>query len=502
MAKILNKIIFSVICFTFFLFLAFKSCVLNSFCLADPSFTLDSNTLSLLQGGQTSGINGMNYYGLNCQGYDPYSLFVLGAAGDVISKTDQYLSTNYGFDLQDCEFGANDTIESLEWNSLTADSVVGNLSLGSISSFGDLIRQGADILVSKAIVGGLSCKTIMAGVVDDVTGKITSLIGNGNAYVNLSDSFIDNLDNCSDYLVNNNDVVDISSSNVKFGKNLEFTGQGFHYVFRCSLPILCYNYSAGGSIYALFPYNSYDVSPASLTIVDISTGTVISSDSFGITSNNGTLTIGGSLYMYAELIFSRDRIYSDTLFSQSDAINFISDYDPYNSGFDYNVGYSNPNNIKALFDLLRNKWVTTDDLRQINDKINKLTLGNIVIDGSQASVIITDSDSISDLEDLIQDIIDRNAIINNDSKFDDYLDSNPNPDPDPDPSDPSWPDVPDDIPDWMVGVIPDLLPDEMFSIFKPVFDIVGTDYSMHSTFIAIPAILIIAFVVYFIVSVF
>lgn len=75
----------------------------------------------------------------------------------------------------------------------------------------------------------------------------------------------------------------------------------------------------------------------------------------------------------------------------------------------------------------------------------------------------------------------------------------PNPDPDnPDP----LPEFPPELPSWFwPTMFPDILDFHGLEIFQPIFDIVGTNYSMYEIWIMIPAIIIFVVILYFIISV-
>ena len=73
---------------------------------------------------------------------------------------------------------------------------------------------------------------------------------------------------------------------------------------------------------------------------------------------------------------------------------------------------------------------------------------------------------------------------------------------DPEPDKPEFPEFPEDIPpSYFPSFIPDLFPTDMFSIFEPIFDIVGDEYSLFDTWMLIPSIFIALFIFYVIISV-
>lgn len=130
------------------------------------------------------------------------------------------------------------------------------------------------------------------------------------------------------------------------------------------------------------------------------------------------------------------------------------------------------------------------------------TIGDIypVIDELREAILtIPDADSIASgltgtLSDTIEDLIE--AIKSLAITIPDVIeDDEPVPNPDPE--------FPDSIPvGYWPSFIPDLLDLDLFSIFKPVFDIVGEDYSMFSTWMLIPSILLFLIILYLVVSVF
>lgn len=474
---------------------------------------MDSSGLSVIQGG----LNDTFEIGLS----GPSNLFTIPAWTDNV--LDPYLYDTFGWDTEDA---AGYILEPLD---PTEDQFVGRhvwqSILGSKVSADEFyiesqIQEGFRIfgwspeeLGKLATVVGTGARLYWMGKIGEITGKITDV--GQNLLVKLGSDFGQLWGSIKQNLTQSGHIYDNVSSDSVYSSFLSF------YSSNSASEVRSYTYHLYDSylIYTTSSGRIYIVTPDSTltSLASIGTGVeTYSSTDFpdrnGVWSGTITCSRSGSYhfvingidYYYFYLNFKRDGASSSSSPSTISPFSSLDDVKAYITAHGYpgvsasSVQYvdanGNPFDLQSLLNLLNGKYVTTDQLGQIKILID----GNpINADASGAHQIFSD-DSVQALIDLINGIINEQ-----DDLADELADNDPNPDPDPDPDpDPSWPDVPDDIPDWMVGVIPDLLPDEMFDIFKPVFDIVGTQYSMHSTFIAIPAILIVAFVVYFIVSVF
>ena len=102
-----------------------------------------------------------------------------------------------------------------------------------------------------------------------------------------------------------------------------------------------------------------------------------------------------------------------------------------------------------------------------------------------------------DIADIIADVI-ANAI-----SIPDILTetTEPEPGPEPEPDNP-LPEYPPELPSWFwPSLFPDVFDFKGLEIFKPIFDIVGQNYSMYSIWSLIPAIIIFVVIIYFIISV-
>lgn len=496
MLNILKKYLY-ILLFTIPFIVMFSTFYINGFCLADPVLSESAlENFQVLNGG----MGAANYYGLNAQGYDPFTLFIVGAGGDVLDKTNTWLENNTDYDLSDMGFMANDMIETASWNEGTADGMINRLTKGAYQSLGSAVQNGVNFLASKVMVGGMAAKMFITGAIDSATNTISSIYGN-NAYIKLTDTYVNNINDSLTNYLQNYSIPNISTLNYKFGKNVEFTStsEHKHYVLKFDKPLLFYNDVANGQIYFIRP-SGYEINSFSGVIVNTTNGQSASFSSYGTASGPNNFVINNVTYITKAIRINSKAVYSDIFYNGLDSCkSFISTYNPFNFS-QYSFNYSDNLFIKNLFDQLKDKWVTTDDLKQINDKLGELTLGNISINGQNNNVIDTDSDSLSGLADLIQSIIDNNAFLNNDTNFDSESSLTTEPVPEPDPDNEinfGGTTLPEDfVPFGWTPLFDTIkLPFEFSGLFQPLFYVFGSFAGLWAIWSFVPiAILVLLFI--------
>lgn len=477
----------------------------NGFCLADP--VLSESALEVLQGGQNSGLGAMNYYGLNAQGYDPYSLFIIGAGGHMLTDASQRLEQSTGYSLDDMGFMVNDMVETASWNEGTADGMINRLTKGAYQSLGSAVQNGVNFLASKVMVGGMAAKMFLTGAIDSATNTISSVFGN-NAYIKLTDEFIDNMHNIGQALVSDGDIADLSTVtsavygsrfSLNFNFDNGFTQHSYTYVLNFNKDVILYNNQNNGQINVCYKGTS-----PTLTGVIIEDGNAYQISSIRF-FNGGSFRNNGIEYIYQPIGANTVQGYYYDIFGNGimggDRDACIAILNALNG--DYRYLYSNSTNMQTLFDLLKNKWVTTDDLAQINTKLNELTRGNIDIDGNNLAVIDTDTlnDKYMELYNLIQTILQNNSFLNNDTNFDtensELTDPIPEPDPEPVENINQGIDIPTGFDNSLLNPFVDIIktPFKFFTIFSPVFAIFGSN-PLLSLWLFFPSFLIIMIIIW------
>lgn len=475
--KYLNHFIIGIIIVLVSFFLSFYFVYTDSFCLAQESFLLDQSAFEVLEGG-ANGQNGAysesSTFGLNA---DPNTL-VFGVNA-IIDDINTKLYQNYGWDLETMSWVVEDSMSQA-----VKDQVNHNLALGATIGSGFMLYESS---VVNALTGA---KDYILGKVDETTGKISEVYN--NAYTYLSDSFVNKFLGLKQDMIQNDEIVDISNpANCYFSKSVVFDRGNVKYILNFSSEKLFYCYGDGVSI--VFPNdNAYWDFVGGLRVVGSSTEVLTGAS----LSNANTFYVNGREYVVGYIIVrpSGYTVACDLSFGSLENAKSLCYL--FNNDTSYYYNSSNYNAIKNLLDQLKGTWVTTDDLRQINTKLDELTLGNISIDGQNNRVIETNTDSLTELSSLIESILEQNADIS--LALDELNNSSGGGSGSEDDDD-----FPTEFPStFWPSFFPDLLPDEMFTMFKPIFDIVGTQYSMYGLWILIPSILIFILILYILVSLF
>lgn len=337
----------------------------------------------------------------------------------------------------------------------------------------------------KAItIGGITLKWL----VDKATGAWVGSSEN-NIVVSINEDAID-----LDIASNNAESLYPDNSNVFYTSNFRLGYGSVSQYLSFNYPV--YFFTTGDKdegyylVYLLYDYTSYGdirnsfrsgrrVFPSSNSRPIRN----IRSISFGSTS---TWTYNGHTYRYGLLYpevedrygsYGFGRVYSDfEISSLEDVQNYISNSVPYAADIvdEKDEGYVVPS--------LGHWSVGIGDIYPALDSLRS-SIGSVT---DTLDNVLSVTDSIADsIADAIADAIAKGLAITD----------NPSIDPSPD--------VPE-LPEWLwPSFIPNLFgTDGMFSIFKPVFDIVGTNFSMYEVWIMIPTIFIFVLIVYLIVSFF
>lgn len=486
MSKIFSKIIFSIVLFVSTFFIIFTSLFYNGYC---GSLVLGNTLLNSL------GL-ATEYYlgraGRNIKNSNQISTNISGVSG----ITDGTLSTDYISAYADSlNISTPIDIDYIIRASKTVD--VTNLSAEDLATFtatlvNDPHANNGEFVFKAFTLGGVTLYYALNKAGEWV----------GNSYNNIISSY--------------KPISSASLSNIHSSLNSNYSNSHTSVASKAfSLPMTYYNNTQYGSVSINSPDTIFFYTVQNVLYCCISASTYISDgpadysykfqghvnfyNQQGVqTINENFILIGGS----------RGRAYTTTI----DGLTYY--YGPLNSDLSIYGYWGTNTNFGSLQEITSMISNDTIDSPYNTELIDSQSLPYTVpdIDGyggtiadiypaldllRQAILTIPSVDDLASalsdaLEGSIEDVIDYIKSLT--ITVPDVLTEEDDPD------DP-WPSPPDNVPDWIVGIIPDLLPDEMFGIFQPVFDIVGSANSMNSTFVIIPAILVVAFIVYFIVSV-
>lgn len=494
----MNKIIFYIVIG----FIVFVACFHIVFC--------DSHATDLPVGFSQSAINSLNSYTNPTEytfGNSPEQ-FVFGV-NKAIDEINLYLYQNYGYDLEDLSI---DVYDDLTDPTTVSDHVIHKIT-GEDYDTSSAAAAGFK-LFSYAYINGLqdlgsNVKTYVLGKWDEVTNTVTDIYDNVVAYID--DNFFSAFSSVTSGINSGQSpFLDISDTNLYFYKTQtclyynNFTASQTYQgrlIYQCDIPI--FTYKVSNSIHFVVPSSLIiDRYTCNIKVTDISSnGQIISSYNTIWPDIVSTFLINNVLYYdirdYSNL--SKDTQYDFEYSSLAEIQSFISTYDPYNfdNAITYDYTEQSKTAIQELLDQLKGHYVTVDDLASLIDTLE----GEAVVkpipvtdDETGEATLIPELDLSDETLARLQDIIDN--ILADAIDFDTYF-PEPTPTPTPDPG-PDYT-IPDGI--WP-SFIPDLLPEDMFSMFRPIFDIVGTDYSMYSLWILIPSILIFILAVYILVSLF
>ena len=264
-------------------------------------------------------------------------------------------------------------------------------------------------------------------------------------------------------------------------------------------PYQCYYYTVSepngsyGSYkcYIMYPTNNFDRTLVGGNFINYKTvsgeWTAIPSSVTGCSlSGTHTITINGVSYTYGSLKLTIDSdstshtaLTNTYIASYQDAVDFFTNLTGTFPG--YETELIDTQGVPYVVDDLDGFASSISDLYPVIESLREVITTFPTIDEIASTISDTIADTITDAIDLIK----AKAITIEETTT-----------PDPGPSDP-------EVPDWFWPTFfPDLIPDDMFSMFQPVFDIVGENYSMYSIWIVIPSIIIFILILYIIISVF
>lgn len=523
----MNKIFCKILLYIAFVFgslFSFFNFYMNGFCQAQPDIILDQSELSVINGGLDKAKN----YGLSSNGANLFTIPIWTT--EVLNP---YLYDTFGWDTDDV---ANFVLQPVE-DTLTGEAFNGQYAWGIIDPIYDnantiasAIENGYRFVETKLTEVGSLARVLGANAKAFVVGQVIPSIDDSpdvlanlgeNMLLKLGSDFAQIWASVNSNLTNNGYIYNSSTSNAVYYSSFFMTtfndfhnASGYYLNLSASFsfPENIFYYSTGNHLYIVFPEYLLDGNNISCTgsrshdyyrsnIADIQTYS--DSYSYIVVSGKSLLGTFDNINWYSGYINGNSNVVNGftnwklpAFSSLSDIQNYLNNNPLKNAtSVDYVDENGDPFDLQSLLDDLNGKYVTTDQLGQIKILIDD---NPIVADSTGARQIFTD-DSVQDLIDKINEILNQQDDLADELG---QLNDDPFPDPDPDP----LPDNPftentEYIPEWTIDFVSGLLPDEMFSMFKPVFDIVGENNSMHSTFILIPAILVVAFAIYIVVSV-
>lgn len=445
----------------------------------------------------------------------------------------------YGYDLNDLvDDSWNSLITPSEWSNRLTQFVTGNATIDGNTISTSVADKIAQRISQGALTGAVTAKNLIdSGYAYFSTavpqwgenakqffiGKRDTLT---NEIVDVSPTMVTKItaDGLMAYnqvyknLVNSGDIHNMSSGGFLYGTNLVanyYLSSSTHVIFNVNLSKPCYFYSNGTA-----PANGYCFIDSSFLQYDSNSGTYFLPCSGFLNLNNSiyqlnylvssdtflhSIDINGKKYLYGNFGLTETitgswmtnlNNYPYQLGSFQDVIDNLSgnsssavSYDYYNSEFSIA--------LKNQLDRLLDHYVDSLTLGRINDIVNELVIGRDVVDGLTVPVAKPTQEIVDELTGVIDDALelDEAYALAFDDAYAEPIDTTADPSP-------SFPKFPSGVPEeYVPPFLTDLFPSDMFSMFEPIFDIVGDQYSMFDTWLLIPAIFIFLFIFYVIISV-
>lgn len=401
-------------------------------------------------------------------------------------------------------------IETIPWEQLNTDPTTLHYSALNYRIIGtdweDTLHENAYVWLKGALPiakqGVQDAWGYIVGHIDSVTGKITNLWD--NLVLPFTPSLRDHIIDTIEETLEENDVINLSDTKCfLYGTNFvlqqQFGSQWIKVNYSFDKPV--YIFIPSDEPNNIYPfYSTYDT--VTLTAVKTTNG----DHSTTVLNFTGDTWLKHCTSQVIVLNYWCKLLNDfNTTMTRSEFLNWIDAHaDAHTGTFTYRWGASQA--LQSALDRLLGQYVTTKDLTDIIDVLDDSYVAPIpqeqdgVITDS-LPLLIPEDDVIDDIDDIIDDIIAWNEEIEDiveDVPVDDVIDD-PIPVPEPDPI---IPDSPIELPEWIVpSVIPDIFDFKGLDIFKPIFDIVGLNYSMYNTWILIPTICILVLILYIIISV-
>lgn len=483
--KTFNHIIFSIVIFFITLFSIFYISFIDSFCLESATLGGALYNSYLIGSEYFAARNGRNILNSNSVSTD-----ITGISG--INDGTAY--TSFGDALKETFFPNNNTINLQDLNSIAQQIDVSNLSAQQQSDLASSLSSDSNVSINDldvyaTSVGGFALYYALRHGTDEWAG---------NSYDNIlckmhgisaieQENYTNKLDlefplPFDSYIYTNSYTNTFKGSN---GKTSRQTLYFDNYIF------LFTDGTSGTGYYvkALAPHGS-SISGSGLY-------TNSSNQHYPITGISwyGTPTsinVNGVLYDYGPIQYSPQTYPSYVLYSNTEfgSLSGVTDYLGTKTISEippYNTELADTSGVPYVVDDLDDLACSISDIYEIIDALRESIL-TIPINGQDSYSLIDDTLS-STISDAISDAISKGLAIT-----DYYYDGSGEEDDD---------DTKVDFPiAYWPSFFPDLLPADMFSMFQPIFDIVGSTYSMYGLWILIPSILIFILILYILVSLF
>lgn len=477
-------------------------------------------------------------------GYQSYFEFsaspdmVVYGIDQILNSINNSLYNTFGYDLQDAAWYAEDwlTSDSTLWNNL--NSVVNIVSNGNLD-VNSAIQQGYYFFnyqlpfIQNAL--GENAKTWILGKYDDVSGKITDIIG--NTMVPVTQELIDNMSSVFSGLEESEELTNLTDteSNIIFGRDVAFTfymfynstienkGNKYQCIISYEQPVLFFTRDENtdripDSIYVVSKDRNFR--KLSYTLINTSNGQNVSSsypgNVYSIQQITGTDLYVGLFRPYQDSV---PILYSDTFPSASNFLKLrtneeiIQTWNALQGAYSYNVSLRDLNNnlisIKNLLNQLLGHYVSTNDLADLMDTLKQMPIKPTYYpnpspngDPLPKTELAPTLDQWTILNNKIDSIIETFPAV--DPLFETLPSPNPNPNPDPDPDpEPSPSDfptgigVPEDFPTDIFEPFTDVLklPFSFLSVFEPIFYMFNHTL-LFPLWLLVPCFIIICFIIW------
>lgn len=465
--------------------LGFLGFYTNSYC-SDPGYLFGNDVLNGLNG--SADINSLlgDTYSFESL-YSP--AFVVGIS-NAYDEINNQLYERFGWDLEDV------TSKYVEVTSGDDIGFVLNALAGTTDAPALDILSGGYQVFNFVRSGG--AKSLVLGIADSVTGQIEQIKGHLLNQVALDDIMA--MEDAIDDAISDGEITDMSIPNqVAYGKDFQFTytrGASTYVVtLNFNRPVVLFTSNIADS------YGNYEIaicfetgSTISLSGIGIVNGNLHSiAQTTYVSANNAVHTVNGHTYMVGVLTTRNgdvgDQVYSRSVLggSAQAALDFVGALDDAHS-YTYKPTL-NYQQVMALLDSLKGHWATSADMATVADVFD----GGLVIPDETTGVLEWGFDDalVAELEDVIGDILDRSAVI--EEELEGVIDDSLPDTPDPVPNDPNQGiAIP---PDFPVSVLDSILsafdtPFHFVEIFEPIFYVFGFFTQIYGLWLFAPVILI------------
>ena len=371
-------------------------------------------------------------------------------------------------------------------NSIATDFDVSHMSQEELTKFnalllGDDHLSGENILYKTCTVNGVTAYWAV-----NQAGQWI-----GDSIENIAVKFIPKTQTLTNN-INNVLNTDYDYKNLVYTKNLQVNQTSTVWILDCDANV--YFYTDSGYLYVVLPYGAYQNDYFS-DIRIISQGNVVYTGRATMMGDNSTkFTINNVQYQYGWVSANSNTVNSQNAFSSLDAIKAqIAAH-----GYLGDVVYADIIDLNT--DLGYQVQDTLDNVVPISDIYYAIQALEEAINGLRTDqqgftdglTIGLDSTLLATIQQAITDAITKGLAITDENSGGNGGNGNEEEE-----------NYSTEIPvAYWPSFFPDLLPQDMFSMFQPIFDIVGSSYSMYSLWIIIPSILIFILILYIIISIF